>query len=80
MKNYLIAWASGFLVALVFAERWRRMGTSSAPAVVSATEPIEAPSPGIATRARTAASTVSKSIAVGAKADLARIRPQPSHK
>jgi hypothetical protein len=74
MKNYLVAWVSGFLVALVVAERWRRVGSPSVPTAVSPGEPSEASSPGIAMRARAVTSTASRSVVVGATADLARIR------
>jgi hypothetical protein len=74
VKNYLVAWVSGFLVALVLTERWRRIGSPAVPTAVSPSEPSEASSPGIATRARTVTSTASRSVVAGAKADLARIR------
>jgi hypothetical protein len=85
MKNYLVAWLSGFAVALLMTERWRRMGSSAfVPAAVSEGEPGEEPSPRLTTRARTVASTASRAVAVGARSDLDRIgrlaaRLKPGH-
>jgi len=74
MRRYLVAAACGFVIALMLAERWRRIGSTAVPSDVTEREPSEAASTKRTAGPRALAATTSRSLRAGVRTDLGRLR------